>query len=596
FARARRRARRALTAACAAAAATLLPGAVRAEPAPGRIGGAPPTEPEIAHAPDPAKRDEARAHFEKGLKLLQEEAWQASLAEFLRSRELYPTRAATINAGVVLRKLHRFDEALDMFESVLRDFSGLTAAEKQSAQTAVAELRQLVGTIDVTGAVPGATIVVDGKNRADYPIVEPLRVAAGTHVVRVFKVGFEPFEKRAEVAGGQTLHIDAQLVPLRASGRLRIAESSGKKLDVHVDGALVGVTPWDGVMAVGTHAVVLQGDEDWGTPPVSAKVKVGESTVLNLPATHLESQLAVTVAPAGAEIVVDAVPVGHGAWQGRLARGSHRVEARADGFFPRAESFSLDRGELKKLSLTLERDAEAAAWRKPAKAQLDAVLAFGVAPSLGGGVAGSCSGECNGAAAIGGLATLHATYRFGSGFGVGLAAGYLRMTEDLSNRAATIQATGLPASHGKADDALRVHGALVGATAGYALDLASRVPAVVRVGAGALIGSVRDARTGTFPTRAGADVKLPEASSDPSTAMLYVDPEAQVGFRVNDHLQLFADVQALFLVAVKAPRWGDDANPPLVLGADGFAKYPTDTLVGTLVVVLAPGVGARWTF
>ncbi|MCA9619893.1 MAG: PEGA domain-containing protein, partial [Myxococcales bacterium] len=64
----------------------------------------------------------AKVHFKRGLKLLREEAWSPALAEFLQSRELFPTRVATNNAGIALRKLQRYDEALDMFETLLRDF------------------------------------------------------------------------------------------------------------------------------------------------------------------------------------------------------------------------------------------------------------------------------------------------------------------------------------------------------------------------------------------------------------------------------------------------------------------------------------------
>ncbi len=38
------------------------------------------------------QKEKARFHFRKGIKLLNEEAWAPALAEFLRSRELFPTR------------------------------------------------------------------------------------------------------------------------------------------------------------------------------------------------------------------------------------------------------------------------------------------------------------------------------------------------------------------------------------------------------------------------------------------------------------------------------------------------------------------------
>jgi hypothetical protein len=69
--------------------------------------------PAPAAAPDPAAaKAEARARFDRGLTLLREEAWGPALAEFLASRKLYPTRNATTNAAICLRKLQRYDESL----------------------------------------------------------------------------------------------------------------------------------------------------------------------------------------------------------------------------------------------------------------------------------------------------------------------------------------------------------------------------------------------------------------------------------------------------------------------------------------------------
>src|SRR5262245_57725646 len=60
---------------------------------------------------------EARTHFERGVAHFDRREWQPALAEFLRSRELAPTRGNTKNAAICLRKVGRFDDALDLFET-----------------------------------------------------------------------------------------------------------------------------------------------------------------------------------------------------------------------------------------------------------------------------------------------------------------------------------------------------------------------------------------------------------------------------------------------------------------------------------------------
>src|SRR5262249_42954142 len=128
---------------------------------------------------DEQKKEEARGHFEKGVMLLDEESWEAALAEFLRARELVPTRASTKNAAICLIKVRRYDEALEMFEALLA-FPNITADDRAMADRAIKDLSKTkVGAIELRGAPPGASIVIDGRNRGTYPPSSPLRASAG---------------------------------------------------------------------------------------------------------------------------------------------------------------------------------------------------------------------------------------------------------------------------------------------------------------------------------------------------------------------------------------------------------------------------------
>src|SRR5262245_14346266 len=98
-----------------------------------------------------AKKEEARGHFERGLGLFDDEQWDPALAEFLRSRQIHPSRAATKNAAICLRNLKRFDEALEMFEELL-GMAGLSANDRELAQREIKSLAARVGTIELRGA------------------------------------------------------------------------------------------------------------------------------------------------------------------------------------------------------------------------------------------------------------------------------------------------------------------------------------------------------------------------------------------------------------------------------------------------------------
>lgn len=544
--------------------------------------------------PDPAKRAEAEDHFRRGLELLKEDAWQAALAEFARSRELFPTRTATNNAAFCLRKLKRFDEALDMYETLLREYPNMPADKKTDAQKEVTELRQLVGTIDITGAEPGASIVVDGKPRADYPIIDPLRVGAGTHTVRVFKQGFQPFETAVEVAGGQTAKVEAKMPALVASGTLKVAEKSGKKMDVMLDGAVVGVTPWEGTIAVGDHVVQLLGDDDLGTMPSSAPIKKDEVSAITLEAEPLEASLLVTVRPATAKVRIDKVDVGAGVWDGRLRKGSHTVEVIAEGFFPKRQEISLDKGEREEVKLELDRDESAEKWHVPSKVVLDISGGIALTPTLGGDVSSNCTDPCTASIGLGGLVMLNGAYEFGSGFGVGLSAGVAQAGQSTEGRSTKLNPVGLDGLPGDANDDLRLRGVLVGAHAAYRYG--EQFPLRFRLGAGALIGEARSVRTGNFQTRSSGSFAAPALESSQTTAFVYVDPEVSIGYRIADVFEIGAGLQAAILIAASPPTWASDENPSVVAGGDGLATYTKDeTTMGT-TVLLVPGVSARVSF
>src|SRR5262249_3788912 len=144
-----------------------------------------PPPPQGDERPADEKKAEALAHFEKGNALFKSGALAAALAEFLVSRKLYASRSATSNAALCLAQLQRFDEALDLYESLLKDFQALPEDLKAQAQREVVRLRELVGTIDIASAEVGAAMTIDGRDRGEFPAPGPLRVAAGSHVIRV---------------------------------------------------------------------------------------------------------------------------------------------------------------------------------------------------------------------------------------------------------------------------------------------------------------------------------------------------------------------------------------------------------------------------
>lgn len=571
------------TIACVTLAAMLTSAAGLAQPAPG--------------APAPAaaagKKEEARAHFEKGLALADNASWDAALAEFSRSIELYPSRAATKNAAVCLRKLGRLDESLEMFEGLLRDVRGLPADIKAEAQAAVLELRPLVGTIEIDGAAPGASITVDGRRRGEHPLFAPLRVPAGSHVVRLYAEGFETFEASVEVAGGQTAHVKARLVKLVEAGILHVTEASGKALDVVVDGNVVGVTPWQGPVATGEHTVMLRGEERFGTPPSQVSIKAGKQADVALSAEQLDASMRVVPSPADASVAIDGLFVGRGLWEGRIRPGTHKVSLVADGYFNAEQSVKIERGTRTVVPSTLKRDPKSPHWRKPGHFMIEVGGAATLGPSFGGDVSRTCTGACSHGLVLGGYGMFHGGYELGNGFGFGVETGYLYMQQSTSKRSSSLQAVGIKnPDKGTADDVIRLRGVLAGAFA--AIGFGERFPLRLRLGAGALIGSLSDTRTGTFTTSMGQPFGVGPLVVTPGAAWFYLDPEVRIGVRLGKHVELSAGVGAIVLVGLSARTW--NAAQPVNAAGDGYATFSAETLTNPVLVAVTPGASFRYDF
>ena len=556
--------------------------------------------PSVASADDaPDQKELARTHFDKARTLSQGGSWSAALAEYLASRALYPTWGNTLGAASSLRKLDRYDESLDLFEVLLRDFgAALPANVREAAQRELVELRELVGTVEIEGAELGAAIAIDGRKRGEHPTPSPLRVAAGSHFVRVSKEGFETFEARLDVAGKQTKRVDARMRALAASGRLRVVEQGGAALDVVVDGDLAGKTPWEGRLALGDHVVLLRGEGDLGTLPVPVSVKRGETTRITLAAERLGATVRVEPVPASAGVAVDSVALGQGIWEGRLRAGKHKIEAAAPGFVTAVREVSLADGARAVISIPLARDPSSPFWRKPPRPShgvLEATGGVPVLPTFGGDIAGGCARGCSAAPGLGAYATLRGGYELSSGLSFGLALGFLFVQESVTARPAAIQPVGVPEkAQGQLDHTLAIRrGALAGPWIGFAFG--DRFPIRVRLGGGALLAWVAETRSGSFdPVHAGPRFSLGPLSTTSFVPMAYAAPELRVGVRLGERFEINVGADALVLIALGEPGW--DGARQVNAGSDGIGTFPAERFLGRVLFAIAPGLGLRYDF
>ena len=413
---------------------------------------------------DEAKKEIAKKSFDSGVKFMEDGAFDVALTEFRKSFATYPTRSAGRNLGVCLKSLGRYDEASDMLEQVLRDFEkNMKPEDREFVVRTLDELKKLVGFIDVRVTEQGATIMVDSVERGHSP-TKPVRVPAGTHTVRVSKEGFLPYDGRIVVPREGTVTVDAKLGAMLQGGRLSVSEDQGKALDVVVDGVVVGKSPWAGTVAVGKHAVLLRGEGNIGSPPATADIKLNSLAKVTLLAEPVPCKLRVTPSPINGLVAVDGVEVGQGIWSGNLRCGGHRIDVTADGFVTQQKVVSLSEEREGVEAIALERDPQ---YNKiPSRiitgGSMDLLFA-----STGGDPSSACTGICSSGLGLGGMFSAYGGYRFGSGIGAALTAGYMFMQKSYTGRAAVAEPVGFPVNQGTSNDSISLRGPHIGISASY---------------------------------------------------------------------------------------------------------------------------------
>jgi tetratricopeptide (TPR) repeat protein len=466
------------------------------------------SEGDDAQAPygDESQRlEEAKRFFREGNALRKNGAFLRALEAYQRSRALVPSVSNTLNAAYCLEQLSRFDEALELYEDLLARFErDLDETSRAAVAAAARKLRAKVASVDVSANVAGL-VVIDGRMRGKLPLPGPVRVMPGKHVLRIIHDGYVTHEVEVEVRVGDTTRVDARLEPLASSGRLRVEAPSLTGAALFVDGAAVGVTPWEGTLAPGQHVFWVLG-ENRGTAPAVAVVVQGQTALVSARPQPLSRPMRIVTEPRTARLSLGTVPIGVGVWEGALPAGRYTFEASEEGYRPASLTQSLEVGQSPGLvTLALRVDPEHPRWAKPATARvyLDAFGGYALGGTLGSDAEASCdSGNCyRNSQAAGVMAGLRGGYEFPIGLALELSAGYLGLSKEISRSVtATYDTPPIPATY-TFDDALQIRGVMASTGANYRLELSKSLFVDLRLHVGALFGRAQDRVTGTASAR-----------------------------------------------------------------------------------------------
>ena len=147
-------------------------------------------------------RDAARTAFQSGVESYSAQRYAEALESFQAAYRIAPHPSVRVNMANCYEGLGRPVEALNHFERFLIEAENPAPAQDREVRAAIARLQQLVGEVFFDVEPDGATVTIDGETTLTAPILDGVKLSAGTHTIRATRPGHIPYEERIEIEGG----------------------------------------------------------------------------------------------------------------------------------------------------------------------------------------------------------------------------------------------------------------------------------------------------------------------------------------------------------------------------------------------------------
>jgi len=303
----------------------------------------------FADEPQPNKAEAAR-RFDRGLQLFNEGDNAGALAEFKQTYAIMPNPIVLYNIGLVYAAMGRPVDAVDALGAVVGSAS-LSPEQRERAQSTLSDQQARIGRVSVTTVPDGARIDVDGVEVAKTPLLAPLRVAEGSHVIGAVAEGYAHAHKEIVVAGNADASVAFELVlgqskvPANLSVRSRTLDA-----DVLLDGKAAGKTPLSTSLSIpsGHHTISLSRP---GYKTEQRAIDLGEGATGEITFTlgvddaalaRDGADLAFDVREPNVDLTVDDEHLGLYRAPLRLPRGPHHVRLSVAGYLPFEQDIRLE--------------------------------------------------------------------------------------------------------------------------------------------------------------------------------------------------------------------------------------------------------------
>jgi hypothetical protein len=156
----------------------------------------------------------ASEHFQRGVKMYQEDDFRGALIEFKRAYELAPNWAVLYNMGQSEYQLRDYVAALHSLEQYVKEGGAQIPPDRRSqVDREIGELRGRVAHVTIASNQESVDVMLDDAPIGKASGTEPVLVGAGRHKLSASKPGFVTASKTVDIAGGDTLTIRLDLAP-----------------------------------------------------------------------------------------------------------------------------------------------------------------------------------------------------------------------------------------------------------------------------------------------------------------------------------------------------------------------------------------------
>jgi hypothetical protein len=161
-------------------------------------------------------RQEARSLFERGVSFYSSGQFERALESFQQAYNLQPSAAVRVNIANCYDRMNRPVEAIFNYERFLAEANG-NDQQKQSVESVIKKLRRKVCELMIQVTPDGSSVQIDSTQTTQTPILNPIPLTAGKHLIEVSHLNYLPERRQIEVQGGRPMEISFILRQGKAS-------------------------------------------------------------------------------------------------------------------------------------------------------------------------------------------------------------------------------------------------------------------------------------------------------------------------------------------------------------------------------------------